>query len=407
MNEPVLVPEYMTQFKCIGAECEDTCCAFWNISIDKETYKRYQKVDHPELVSRFKTDIIVRNKENRTESNYANTRHNQETGDCSFLEGGLCTIQAKLGEEYLSRTCATYPRRIYEVNGSKEISATLSCPEAARMVLLNPDGIEFTYISAPTASNMSPELRVKTDLKIASEITRNYWDLRVAAIQIVQNRQFSVEHRLMLLAVLADRIDEHQQPVPEIIESFHNEIENGGEITNPAIFPVNHAFQLRFLNDLLVTVYEKKLWHNVRYKQCLDDYLNGIQTSEENRRIEEVVSHYEKIHQDYYLKFSNKYAYIFENYLVNTIFSTLFPISGKKSMLDQVMYLGIMFSLIRMHLIGISATHHELTTDISVKLIQSFSKNFEHSSLFKKEVKNKCDKEKVSGLGPLSLIVMY
>ena len=40
----------MAQFKCIGGECEDTCCAGWSVSIDKKTYKKYTNLNTSELI---------------------------------------------------------------------------------------------------------------------------------------------------------------------------------------------------------------------------------------------------------------------------------------------------------------------------------------------------------------------
>ena len=38
-NETFFSPDYMTNFKCIGKDCIDSCCSGWRIDIDKETYK--------------------------------------------------------------------------------------------------------------------------------------------------------------------------------------------------------------------------------------------------------------------------------------------------------------------------------------------------------------------------------
>ncbi|MFP3632204.1 flagellin lysine-N-methylase, partial [Burkholderia sp. SIMBA_045] len=63
---------------------------------------------------------------------------------CPFLnEEKLCSIQLKLGEDFLSHTCKTYPRVTQTVDDVVELSATLSCPEAARLALLNPNKMQF------------------------------------------------------------------------------------------------------------------------------------------------------------------------------------------------------------------------------------------------------------------------
>jgi len=36
------MPRYMERFRCIGPACEDTCCAWWGISVDRRAYDRYR-----------------------------------------------------------------------------------------------------------------------------------------------------------------------------------------------------------------------------------------------------------------------------------------------------------------------------------------------------------------------------
>mgnify|MGYP003308176052 CR=1 FL=1 len=36
------IPHYFEEFKCVAAECEDTCCAGWAIMIDEETLEKYR-----------------------------------------------------------------------------------------------------------------------------------------------------------------------------------------------------------------------------------------------------------------------------------------------------------------------------------------------------------------------------
>ena len=47
MNQ--LVPQYYDKFKCIGSECPETCCQGWQITLDKETFNKYQKLDNLNL----------------------------------------------------------------------------------------------------------------------------------------------------------------------------------------------------------------------------------------------------------------------------------------------------------------------------------------------------------------------
>ena len=38
------IPDYYHEFSCIAGECEDTCCAGWQIVPDEAALKKYKKV---------------------------------------------------------------------------------------------------------------------------------------------------------------------------------------------------------------------------------------------------------------------------------------------------------------------------------------------------------------------------
>ena len=142
MPQPVkrLQPHSYHAFRCIGAECEDTCCIGWIVNIDKRTYQIYQACDDAELGSRLH-ELVTINTAANSDDNYA--RITLSGPGCPFLSEGLFAIQKKLGEEYLSIMCASYPRVMNVVDGVLERSLDLSCPEAARLVLLDHSPMEF------------------------------------------------------------------------------------------------------------------------------------------------------------------------------------------------------------------------------------------------------------------------
>ena len=37
------IPDYYNEFSCIAGDCPDTCCAGWQIVIDKKSLKKYWK----------------------------------------------------------------------------------------------------------------------------------------------------------------------------------------------------------------------------------------------------------------------------------------------------------------------------------------------------------------------------
>ena len=39
------IPDYYHEFSCIAGECEDTCCAGWQIVADEAALKKYKKAE--------------------------------------------------------------------------------------------------------------------------------------------------------------------------------------------------------------------------------------------------------------------------------------------------------------------------------------------------------------------------
>jgi lysine-N-methylase len=130
----IRVPKYFKDFKCIASECEDTCCAGWGIVIDDETYKKYQKVEG-DFGDRLRSEIVHDGGENIFVL---------KGNDCPFLnENKLCDIYNEVGEDALCYTCKQYPRYMEEFGGLREIGISLSCPEAARIILRDSKKAEF------------------------------------------------------------------------------------------------------------------------------------------------------------------------------------------------------------------------------------------------------------------------
>ena len=40
----VMTPHYYKDFRCIAGACTDTCCAGWDVDVDKNSYKYYKTV---------------------------------------------------------------------------------------------------------------------------------------------------------------------------------------------------------------------------------------------------------------------------------------------------------------------------------------------------------------------------
>ena len=188
-------PEYLYDFQCDASACSDTCCVGWNIMIDPVSLKKYRK--YPGFFgNRLKNSI-----------DWEKESFEQYNGRCAFLnEENLCDIYTEAGEDMLCKTCTRYPRHYEEYENLREISLSLSCPAAARMVLGQKEQLVFLneYRETPEEEYEQFDFFLFTKL---NEI-RDYF------YRVIQDRDRSVAHRMaMILCTAHDlqkRIDRAQ-----------------------------------------------------------------------------------------------------------------------------------------------------------------------------------------------------
>ncbi len=130
-------PEYYKMFSCIADKCPDSCCKKWEIVIDSNTINKYEKLESS-FGEKIKSFI---SKDEEGDCCFA-----LEDGKCPFLNSeGLCDIHIELGEDYTSEICRNHPRFIEEYDGFTEISLSLSCPEANRIIMTSlTDNVQYS-----------------------------------------------------------------------------------------------------------------------------------------------------------------------------------------------------------------------------------------------------------------------
>ena len=125
----ILVPDYYKDFKCIAGDCEDTCCAGWQVDVDDASYAYYKTITG-DFGDRLHSVMV----------DGTNGREGQfrirEDGRCPFLnDNNLCDLYAELGEDALCVTCDRYPRYTCEFGNYRETGIALSCKTAAELIL--------------------------------------------------------------------------------------------------------------------------------------------------------------------------------------------------------------------------------------------------------------------------------
>lgn len=133
----IFVPSYFEKFRCIGGECPDTCCAGWEIDLDRESGERFRIMfgDMGKKVRRYlKTDVDG--------DYYFQLKDNR----CPFLnKDNLCEMILSCGESCISKTCAMFPRFYDDFGTFREMGLGFGCPEAAKIILKNKSFVLIPY----------------------------------------------------------------------------------------------------------------------------------------------------------------------------------------------------------------------------------------------------------------------
>lgn len=122
-------PTYYHAFRCIAADCPDSCCQGWDVVIDSDTEAFYNSVQG-DFGEKLRGAIY-------TDRDGDRVFRLAEEKKCPFWgEDRLCDIYRELGEEHLCLTCAQFPRLKMDYTVFCERTLALACPEAARLILL-------------------------------------------------------------------------------------------------------------------------------------------------------------------------------------------------------------------------------------------------------------------------------
>ena len=166
------------------------------VVIDRSTFDKYQFIEDPTLKRLIELNVL-QNPKSKSAASYAVVKLAGST--CPFLTEGMdCSIQVALGEDYLSRTCDTYPRAYSKIDDTLERSLYLSCPEAARLILLRPGGIKLSApeLGQPEKYTDFPTVNTKDSTETGKPY--GYFTLvRGFVMGLLRNRDLLVWERLV------------------------------------------------------------------------------------------------------------------------------------------------------------------------------------------------------------------
>ena len=354
----IRVPEYFKDFKCIASKCEDTCCAGWGIVIDDVTYDRYKNVQG-KFGERLRSEIVHEAGENIFVL---------KGNNCPFLnKEKTCDIYINIGEENLCYTCQQYPRYTEEFGSLREIGISLSCPEAARIMLNNDKKVTFELSENEEVVSSYNDINAQLFIELLQS--------RNIVMDMLQDRYIDLRKRVALALLFVDEIQE------KIDESEIKEIKSVREKYSDKFF----------LEELLEKLEEYKDNEGIKYDN-IQEYFNVFRdlkhiTPNDPLGLNDALRYFWQADEDeelYILKhkqFVEYYEdkiYKFENILVYFVFRYFMKAVFDYDALAKIKTAIISYMMIRELAVVRYIENNEFTDEDMVDIAHTYSKDIEH-----------------------------
>ena len=354
----IRVPEYFKDFKCIASKCEDTCCAGWGIVIDDATYDRYKNVQG-EFGDRLRSEIVHEAGENIFVL---------KGNNCPFLnEEKTCDIYINIGEENLCYTCQQYPRYTEEFGSLREVGISLSCPEAARIMLNNSKKVEFELSENNEVVSSYNDINAQLFIELLQS--------RKIVMDIIQDRTIDLRKRAALALLFVDEIQEKidESEIKEIksvrekyldkgfLEELINELEEYKDNEGAKYDNMHEYFKV--FKDLKHITPDDPLG--------LNDALRYFWQTDEDEELY-IIKHrqFEEYYKDKLYKFENILVYFVFRYFMKAVFDY--------DILAKIKTALVSYMIIRELAVVRYIENNEFTDEDMVDIAHTYSKDIEH-----------------------------
>ena len=343
----VTVPDYYKDFKCIAGECEDTCCAGWQVDVDDASFAYYKTIGG--AFGERLHSVMVEGKKGR-EGQFRIC----EDGRCPFLnDKNLCDLYSELGEDALCVTCDQYPRYTCEFGNYKETGIALSCKTAAELILK--DNRTPGFFESENEDSFNGLNNIDGLLYL------NLKKAREKAYEIVWNRDKNIWQRMCELLDFSEGVQKrmkHPDKMKAYVTSYMPaEIECATLPANKEI-SMYHNIWKYYMKQVII----KKEWPLM------------VKTIQENHYLKDYEAQtlaFNKYYKDKEYEFENLITYFLFRYFMKGVFDG--------DVLTKVKMGIVSVLMIRQCDIGVWAANGGLTYEQQVDICHLYSREVEHS----------------------------
>ena len=288
------------------------------------------------------------------------------------MDDNLCYIHKNLGENYLCRTCMQYPKMVNKVYGILEVSCTLSCPEAARKILLDKNKKGFNFYEGEFDTNF-----IDIDLTFDENHILHglFWDIRNATIEMLQQRHYKLSDRIIIIGLMYktlenDIINNDIHASKANIKKYLDIIKSEEKMSLDFNIDENKKYEMML--EIFIFLKQIILASEININNLS---LDSIDLNEDRNKNIDLIKEF---HDKMTAETIEKYEYIFENYLVNYVFQNIIPLS-ENSVLQQFYKMIFNYAFIIILLTVKSIKEKDLTDKSIIDAIYLFTRSITHS----------------------------
>ncbi len=338
------------------------------MQVDSQTHNRYLR-EAPELI-----DAVVSSTAEAGDISVV-MRRDAHTDYCVKFDNGLCGIQQKYGTDFLGEACHFYPRVTRSLGNTLTMTATLSCPEIARLSLFGdaPFATETSSLER-LPYNLQDYLPEHLNAEQALAIHHRFLDAALdenASPERTLMRIFSASESLMRISA-----DKWLDAVPFYLDN--------ADSTLPA--PEYRETDLTYLLQALCgLVAAAKKVGDKRLMQTIGEMEKALHVAIPLDTLA-IAAQPDSLHASKMLyerwqnEWRNLYTPLLRRYLTMQLSLALFPFAGFGNTLTQrIAIIGVRFATVKLALMSACAQSASLLGEADIiRVIQSLSRFLDH-----------------------------
>jgi len=300
-------------------------------------------------------------------------RRDETSGYCVKFEGGLCGIQNKYGDDFLPDSCHFYPRITRRFGDEYYMSASLSCPEIARLAIYSEE--PFAFVPTPIERLPGTLKDYLSDSGMAEDEAHQLFE---KFISMAEDKDSPPERIISRISSLSRSLG--CLPGKDWLAAFNSLAPNvDGRLPKPETAPSDPYNLLNILTGLVVSTHKPM---NPRLGEVISSIERalGVKVNWQNMTIEQVENKsYTELREQYYRQLSPITTAPLRNWLKTELVGATFPFGGLgKTPMERSTIIAVRFATLKLAIMSNMQQMLATPKETLIFLAQSLARFLDH-----------------------------